>query len=1028
MFGLFHSGIRGPGLALAVLISTASWATAQMLNPNTFGSRVWSKADGLPDDSVTAVLQTRDGYLWVGTRNGLARFDGVRFSNPSLPGARAGRPWITGLCQDRRGRLWIGTREHGLYCLADGTLSHFQTAQGLASDFVTGVAADHDGNVWIGTHEGVDQWNGKRFRLFTTREGLPDNDISSVYVASSGAVWITTRSGVSVYTRSGIQQQHFDHDTNSRSDQFHGVYEDRQHNLWAYGDTYLVNLNENKRFNYFRGNEAAAVRIWTFYQAYDDRLWLGTSGRGLFRFTGRRFRPVTIRNGRLPSDVRAICEDREGCFWLGTDGSGLIQLRTERLYQFGSAQGLPVRPATCLAEDALGRVWASFSRGGLFVGRREHFEPCPAPAAEDTPQYVRSLCTGHGGTIWAGSLGAGLRAIHDSQHIDFTTADGISSDRVSATGANSNSVVWVGTADGGVYHFNGQHLVADGRVDGAVNVLLAVGPSRVWVGTDRGEVLSVQTNSPPALSSTCLHFGGSISSMCLDTSGRLWIGMLGAGLACLQGKSLATWSARDGLPDTNVFSVGADAKGNLWLTTGNGIYRVERADLSNAIHTGKFPWARLIESFPPGEMTSVGWPATLQSHGRLLWFATGHGVDCFNAWAWQPNRNPPPVYLQSVRVDGQLLKPFTLDALGDYISNAAPVRLSSNIRGLDFDFTALCFAAPDKVRFLYKLEGFDSDWIEGDPLTRRAHYGSLSCGPYVFRVIACNPDGIWNRRGASFSFVISPPLWQAPWALALYGLTAVLLVAAAVRALSHRRLRLRLERLEHSHEMARERMRIAQDMHDQIGSKLARISFLSEDLRSDLTDLKAPEAKVDSIATTSRDLLQSLDQMVWAVNPRNDTVEHLAVYLGQYAAEYFQNTSIQCQVGLPQHFPEAPLSADVRNNVLLAFKEALSNTLKHSGAPRVSVDIQIKNPTLEISIADNGSGFDPASPTVTSASGRGRERHGLSGMKRRLQSIGGDCDLNSAPGRGTLVVFRVPLTTPPGKRHETKPDHRLHRR
>ena len=995
--------------ALADQCASVASAAAPILNQGTFQSRVWTKADGLPQNSVTAVLQTRDGYLWVGTQDGLAKFDGVQFSIITFPGKPSEPLWVSDLCEDRAGRLWIGTQQRGLYSISAGTISHYQEAQGLSNDFITSLAADHDGNLWVGTHAGLDLWDGKHFKPFTTKDGLPDDSISSVYVARSGTIWITTRSGVSVFGADHIHPYNFDADSQGRNPEFLGVYEDQQHNLWAYGDTYLINLNGGKRFNYFRNGEAPSVRIWSFHEGRDGRLWIGTSGQGLSQFTGGRFRSVMIRNVRLPIDVRAICEDREGSLWLGTDGGGLIQLRPERIRQFGSAQGLPAKPVTCVTEDASGRIWAAFGDSGLFFGDTEHFEPYTDSDDGGIQQTARSLCASPDGSVWAALMGAGLSRLHNSNRVDYTTANGLSENLVTAIGAGSNGVIRVGTADGHIYHFAGPHLAADGIVDGAVNVLLPVGTNQFWVGTDKGAILSLTDDSLVESKASQALGGKSISSLWQDSTGRLWIGTKGAGLACMLGDSFRTWTAHEGLPDTNVLSLGADGDGNLWLTTGKGIYRVDQTELEDAIKTGTFPWARLIQSFAAGEMTSVGWPATLLSRDGLLWFATGGGLFCFDPRGWVPDRIPPLVYLESIRVNNQVFKSFGLGLAGDVPPGSAPEKLPYNLRGLDFIFTAPCFAAPEKVRFLYKLEGFDPDWIEGSALTRRAHFSSLPLGSYTFRVIACNPDGIWNRDGASFSFVIAPPVWRAPWALAVYSVVVVCLVAAVARFLSHRRLRLRLQASEHGQEMARERMRIAQDMHDEIGSKLAKISFLSEHVKSELKDVQADEGKVNSIADTSRELLQSLDQMVWAVNPRNDTLEHLVAYLGHSAAEYFQNTSIECQLCLPHDLPEAPLSAEVRHNVLLAFKEALTNAMKHSGATNVRVDMKLKNASLEISVSDNGAGFEPNQTVDASASKGGRERHGLSGQRRRLQSVGGEFELKSAAGRGTVVVFQIPL-------------------
>ena len=253
----------------------------------------------------------------------------------------------------------------------------------------------------------------------------------------------------------------------------------------------------------------------------------------------------------------------------------------------------------------------------------------------------------------------------------------------------------------------------------------------------------------------------------------------------------------------------------------------------------------------------------------------------------------------------------------------------------------MSFEAPERIRFRHKLDGFDADWVDTGP-QRRVPYGRLPSGTYTFHVTACNAEGVWNEQGASLAFVIPTPLWRTPWMLALYGLAATLAAAGTVRLVSHRRLRRRLAGLEQQQAMERERMRIARNMHDEIGSKLTKISFLSERLKVESKPTGPAGDQVDSIAATSRDLLKALDEMVWVVNPHNDTLENLASYLTQYAREYFQETPVECDLRVQSELPPLNMSAEFRHNVFLAFEESLSNVLKHARASRVEVQIQVE--------------------------------------------------------------------------------------
>jgi signal transduction histidine kinase len=332
------------------------------------------------------------------------------------------------------------------------------------------------------------------------------------------------------------------------------------------------------------------------------------------------------------------------------------------------------------------------------------------------------------------------------------------------------------------------------------------------------------------------------------------------------------------------------------------------------------------------------------------------------------------------------------------------------LRAIEFQFTALSFIAPEKLRFRHRLENFDPDWVDAGG-ERRVRYGHLPYGEYRFRVAACLPDGAWIETAEAFAFLVPTPLWRTPAAIVFYVLSAAGGIAGLVRFVSHRRLRRRLERLEQLQALERERMRIAQDMHDEIGSKLTKISFLSERARVESANAGPVAQQIAAISNTSRELLQTLDEIVWAVNPHNDTLEHLAAYFSQYAAEYFHNTTVECDLRLPRKIPLHPLSAETRHNLFLSFEEALNNVLKHSGAKQVRVLMAVQPTAFEINIADNGRGFDTsarrAEPTQPN---RGRGGNGLGNMRQRLAQVGGRCQIQSQPGQGTTVSLHIPLS------------------
>ena len=904
--------------------------------------------------------------------------------------------------------------------MAAGTVRHFTTEQKLLDDSITSLAADDQGLVWVGTKAGLNLWYGKVFESFTVREGLPDAYVSGVNVARSGTVWITTHVGMCRFIKGQIVPYEFQTESQGRRPEYLGAYEDRRGNLWAFGDTYLINLAEGKRFNYFRSSESASVRIWSLCEGWDGRLWIGTSGRGLFCFEDNRFQPVILDKDRWPYDVRAICEDNEGNLWLGTSGGGLIQLRPQSVYVLRAGQGLPEGVVTAMAADANGRVYIGMERGGLFVGEAGRFDAVENSDTLGVQNYVSSICITHDGTVWAGTLGGGLYGLRNGREIHLTTADGLASADVPAVCSDANGQIWFSAGAGFVYCFNGNDRLtrfdaAKGLPQSQVTAMIPSSSGGLWLGTRDGQILHEEQGRFTNVESAGVVGHNSVLSLYEGERGQLWIGTAGDGLTCLPGGTGMNWNTANGLPSDVVSGVVEDDKKNLWLTTGEGIYRINHSDVHKALTNGGVPLVCELMSksktAPDRPAVPGGGRAVLSPNGEL-WFATSEGV--LNVDPHNSGIVPRalPVYLESAVFNGQTTVSLLKGAIwSGPVTNHVPFQAPVRLQSLEIHYTATGFSAPEEIQFRYKLEGNDAEWAD-DTGNRFARYGHLPFGHYRFRVQVRNAEGAWMEAAEQFAFIVPTPLYFQTWVLYLYGLTAVAIVAGIVRMVSHRRLRVTLARLEQQQSLERERMRIARDMHDEIGSKLTKISFLSERIQVDEKNGQPLTQKIDSIAETSRELLKTMDEIVWVVNPRNDTLENLTTYLTHYAVEYFQNTPVECELKLPQEIPHYPLSSETRHNLFLAFEEALNNVLKHSGATKVKVEMAVSAGEFELKVMDNGKGFEVPRGSEANGSVRGSGGgNGLKNMRQRLAGVGGDCAISSHSGKGTVIAMHIPLDT-----------------
>jgi signal transduction histidine kinase len=431
------------------------------------------------------------------------------------------------------------------------------------------------------------------------------------------------------------------------------------------------------------------------------------------------------------------------------------------------------------------------------------------------------------------------------------------------------------------------------------------------------------------------------------------------------------------------------------MSCSKGVFRVLKKSLDEFDHKR----IAAITSIPYGHddgMESVlcgtGKPGGWKTRDGELWFPTGKGLVAFDPRILKINRIPPPVYIEDLMADKH--------SLLTQVSFPLEVRVPPGRGELEFHYTAPSFQRPERIRFRYKLEGIDPEWIEAD--TRRvAYYNNLSPGRYLFRVVACNSDGVWNDTGASMSILLLPHFWQTWWfrVLAVSAVTAM--VAGMARQVTRRRMQRKMELLEQRHAIEKERLRIAQDIHDDLGGSLTQIALLGELAMGTLANPSQAARHLTKITDSARLNVRALDEIVWAVHPGNDTLNSLVLYLWQFAEEFFATTGVRCRVEAPPNIPSHPLSSDLRHSIFLMVKEAFNNTIKHAGASEVRLRFTMISSDFIIAIEDNGKGFH--------AAGVHGSGNGLSNMKRRIAEIGGKIALSSTPDKGTRIEFVLPL-------------------
>ena len=999
-------------------ISHASgWLDWSSLDHATFqySSRTWQVDEGLPHNLVQAIAQTRDGYLWIGTHEGLARFDGssfTRFEEKSTPDLRNSS--ITALCADRDGALWIGTDGAGLAILVGGSVFRHDKVDGLAGDNVRVIYESRDGAMWIGTTTGMSRYQNGEFTNFTKKQGLLSDIVTSIYEDTDGNIWIATGSGLNCLK--GKAMDSFAMPNGLPNDSVRGICQDRGGRIWIGSNNGMLWHNDYWTRSFFAYNTKYGLSD-TFVSAIcEDRegnLWVGTYS-GLNRFREGRFFNE-LNNEDKPYDrVNTLFEDREGNLWVGSR-EGLTRLTPKRFFTYTKRQGLTHNNIMSVLEDRAGSLWLGTWGGGL--NRLKDDRVTAYASTNDFSQgLLLALCEGGDGSIWIGAdYDGGLTQMKDGKFKHYTSKEGLPKAPIKVIREDSKGRLWIGTSrglscfkDGRFTNYTAKnHLAGD-----VVHAICEDHNGNLWFGTDDGLSRWIDGAFTNLTSSEGLS-DNSINALYEDREHDLWVGTTRGGLNRYKAGVFKSYTSRDGLFSDEIFEVLEDDQGWLWMTCSKGVFRVRKSDFDDfdqrkirALTSIEYGKADGIES---PQCNSAAKPGAWKSHDGRLWFTTSKGLITVDPKTIKMDQLPPPVYVEQVSADRKPL--LGADALNRNRVGRAPNSISDDPdylqirvppgRGeLEFIFTALNFRAPERCHLKYRLDGVDQDWIDAG-VRRTAHYNNIYPGTYRFHVVASNKDGVWNETGASVDVLLLPHIWQTWWFRGLSGILILGLAGGTGRYVTKKRMRRRLELLEQRQAIEKERRRIARDMHDQLGAGLTQVGLLGELARRDADKPDRAKIHASRICDLAREQAQTLDEIVWTIEPKNDLLNKLAAYIAVYAEQFFKAAGICCRLDIPPGLPAQPLSAELRHNLFLAVKEGLNNIAKHAGASEVHIRVSLNDSKLEIGLVDNGAGF-----VVRDIDSLG---NGLSNMKHRIEEIGGTFTLDSEPAKGTRLQFQVPL-------------------
>jgi ligand-binding sensor domain-containing protein/signal transduction histidine kinase len=1050
---------QGLLLALVSLLLLASAADAELLPIKTF-----TIADGLPNYEINKIVRDSRGFLWLCTGDGLSRFDGYAFANFSTDQGLPHRV-VYDLLETRNGEYWIATggglvlftpqvssQSHVTYAheASSRGLSMFMTVlpqpESRGGRVVTALLEDQSGTIWCGTYDGLYRLDRTSLTLQPVEVGLPREGsegriINDLLEDQYHSLWIATPSGlyrrwadggVAGYTKRDGLPDVFLHD----------LLVDHAGQFWAatryHGFFRFTADGTRKPIEVVRSYAAAdgLTTNWVFqlFETADRHFWIATNV-GLVEFFPEseqlgapHFHVYREVNGLSYHDITTINEDTGGNVWLGTNAAGAMKLerngfitydKKDKLYGvnaiFGSRMGAVCFRASVLSDEnkavldgakanPLGRTqFHAYTQLGQFDGRRfTWFKPKKVP---DLGWLMEGITEqGHNGEWWVGTGGTIYR---------FPASDNFVSIKTS-TPLAILSTIKLGAPQ--TYRF-----FEDSRGD-------------LWISNMSGKPLLRWDRAQQTFHDVLSEVGLSsvsdlIRSFGEDRSGNIWMGFNG-GLARYKNGSFTSFGVNEGLPPGAIISIFPDHAGRLWLASArSGLIRIDdpeaarptfinyttaqglssnsaevfadhliTEDLQGHIYFGTSrgvdqldPPTGHIKHFTTADGLASG---TIKSafcdRNGVLWFGTSQGLSKFAPAPEESPGAPPPILIDGVRIAGA---DRAVSALGE--TEITVPDLGADQNQMQISFVGLTFQSGDILRYQYRLEGAESDW--STPAEQRSvNYARLAPGRYRFLVRAMNSEGVVSDKPAFITFRILPPVWRRWWFLSAVAIMLLLILYQLYRY-----------RLASLLELERVRTRIAIDLHDDIGSSLSRMAILSEvaKRRSEGT-ARDPGKILTEIADSARKAVDSMSDIVWAIDPRRDDLNNVVFRVRQFASDLLSAQGIVWQFHAPPDAEIVRLNPEQRRQIFLIFKEGINNSVRHANCSSVYLSLEVVHHQIIGEIRDDGCGF--AVPALDQAPETGGAGHGLGNLRVRTKQLGGQLSIDSSIGHGTCIRLSIP--------------------
>ncbi len=974
---------------------------------------------GLPMSYITSLIQDSKGNIWFGTDGlGISKYDGVRIINYPLKEALAGSP-VTSLTEDHKGNIWIGSN-NGL-TIFDGTgIFHFTEKEGLSSNRITSILEDNNGHFWLGTsYGGVSKFepndlkNGSgTITHFTTKEGLPHIGVNSIMQDRKGNIWIGSNIGV---TRFDGKKFCLLRTVDGPGDNVvRPMLEDRKGNIWIGGEKNLTCFDGKTMTRYTKREGLIGNTVHSCMEDENGNIWIGTVD-GLCKFDGKNFTYFNETQGLTKNKVVSLADGRQGVIWCGTEGGGINKLNDAGFSYVLNKEQFDLSRVRPMMTDPTGQLWFGTEPGEIYTFDGTTQEKYNFNFPVDFG--MRAMLTDRSGNRWFGATdGGGLYLLNGKNFIRYSEKKEGRTLSIMTIEEDKDGNIWLGCKGDGVICIEKQARPNNNKAvrryaSGSglpVNTVMVIRRSKkgiLWMGTEGGGLCKVSGDKITSYTEKEGLFAKTITAITEDLDGNLWLGTQGAGIIKFDQKKFTYYTELQGLSNNNVWSLYQDTAKRIWAGTDKGLTLFNPLKANDRDSLKKY----VLYNFGVQDgLKAIDFnlhSVCVDDHKRI-WWGTGKGVPTLDLNQSFEQYAPRSLSLSHIEINEKFYDFRNLpDSVKQNISytNLLPftnypanLKLSHDHNHVSFHFSAIDFAAPDKLKYSYRMLGLDEQWSTPSA-TARSDYRGLSHGQYAFQVKAIGQSQLWTAP-FTYRFVILPAWWQTWWFKTLMVLGCVSILLFISRLIYMSRLRKQKTEMEKKLAVQMERQRISSEMHDDIGAGLSGVRLLTEMTKKKVKDENTAE-DVEKIYQSVGDISSKMKEVIWSLNTENDTLPNLVSFIQKQARLWLEHYPCQLNIDANNVMQDIPVLGETRRNIYLIIKEAIHNIIKHSGADKVQLSIQYFNNKLNIIVADNGHGM-----VVKSANETG---NGMKNMRQRIEQLNGKLLIKSTDGLS--LTFEIPI-------------------